>query len=223
MKDEIEILNALLKASDSEEPEDDERAEEGKDEYDESYMKKYLKRYMKENKDEAKKYAEDLGLMAKAFVKAADEIEGIDEADATLVEGTQFIKALIDMGNGLVEKMGELNERIAGIEGRMEYNEDLIKASGGVLVKAMDTLDAIGKEPMPRRSETFDPQQLPERGMPLVKAKGMNYKEIKRMVLKASMEGNENATSIITQLDLCGGNLSRLSPSILASIDALIV
>lgn len=213
----------LIKASQAE---DDDAGGDGgddDDDYDEAYMKKHLKRYMKANKEEAKEYAQELGFLKKSFTDSVSALENVEEAEAVLVDGTGIFKAFTDLAGALVEKISDLKEEIADLRSNLEYQGELTKASGEVLIKSFETVEALAQAPAPRRGVTSVPQTVvTQSDSPLQKAKGMNYREIKRMVLKAAQEGNSEAAELVTSLDICGGNLRMLSPEDLKTIDSLV-
>jgi len=215
--DEIEQLNLLLKAS---EDEGDEGGE-GTDEYDEEYCKKYLKRYLKENPDEAKGFTPDLKPLKKAMDDATNAIEGLDNADATLIDGTEMVKAFIDLGNGLIKAFEDLCADVTELKVMSAANTDLAKASGSVLAKAATVIDEIGKTPLGKRSVDSIPVALTGEGSALLKAKG-GFNEIRGLLVKAIESGDRRASNVITEYEISRGNIARLSPHTIKTIEAIV-
>lgn len=236
--DEIKALADLLKADDDEkddEGKDDEGKEEDKDfmkkkhmKYDDKYMAKHFKRFMKENKEDVGKYAEQLGLLKKALDDVVEDIEGIEEADATLVEGTEFFKAFTDLAGKMVDSFNEqivtLNEKVDSLAEILGYNQELAKASADVLIKTAEKVEDVSEEPLKRKGVDQGGLKGDEdkgKDSPLQKAADLSFIEIKRLVLKAAQDGNNQAAGVVTDLDCCGGNYKRLPDSSLLLIEEL--
>jgi len=225
--DEIKVLSDLLnleKLSKAEEVNDDEERDD-EDEYNEEYMKKYMKKFMKSNRDYVAKCSEDLGFVKKAIDTEVENIEGIEEADATLVDGTSFINALSDGMGVLAKAVAGIIEEMAELRSELEYQTELSKASGGVLVKAAEALDELSSAPLERRGHDFAPQDRSAdgggNGSALRKAKNLSVDEIKRMALRAAQEGDNRAASLVTDLDCCNGNLGMLRKASINLIEEL--
>ncbi|HNR90676.1 MAG TPA: hypothetical protein PKM65_20235 [Spirochaetota bacterium] len=222
--DEFAAVDDLLKAAEEDEDEDDE--DEGEDEgekgYDEEYLKKHFKRFMKENKGGVKKYAEELGMLGKAVEMSIDDDE-VANADGVLVEGTAFIKAQSEFNAKVLDGMESMMEEMVRMRAILGYNTDLAKASAILAKENSDSVDMLMKAPNPVKGVIGAPlAKAADASAPLQKASGMTFAEIKRMVLKATLDGNDDAAKIVTAVDACGGNIHRLPAHALKIIDSLV-
>lgn len=235
MDESIEALTDLLKADESEsdllkanssESEDDEEEDDGEKGYNEQYMKKYMKRFMKENKDYMLKNMKGLGRMKKAVDLEVDNIENeLPDAEAVLINGTDMFKASQELGEKFVNVL-------EGLIPQLQYITQLQKAQGSVIIEMAGQIDAIGSAPQPRKSvvnadEAPLTKAQPEQGTSLQKAaefmKANSYSEVKRSVLKAFQETQSPQASVaISQLDMCGGDLTRLPKHTIDYIASLV-
>lgn len=224
--DEFAEVADLLKAAE-EDDDDDDGEDEGEDEgekgYDEEYLKKHFKRFMKENKRGVKQYAEELGMLGKAVDSSIDEDE-IANADGVLVEGTAFIKAQSAFNDKVLSGMEQIMEEMVRIGAVLNYNTDLVKASAVLAKENSESVDILMKAPNPVKGVVGSSVQKAAvtTDSPLQKASGMTFSEIKRMVLKATLDGNSEAAKIVTAVDACGGNINRLPANALKIIDSLV-
>ena len=229
--EDIEELQNLIKASDGADDDDDDDDDDEKKGYNAEYMKKYFKRYMKENKDDVEEYAGQLGMLKKAMSQAVDDVE-MSGADATLVDGTEMFKAFVDIVNTLADSQQVIYEKLADLESHVAYNTELSKASGNVLIKAAETLEGNYSEPNKVKG-AVSATQLPVggQGQPmgsmggnsnlLSKAQSIGVNEIKHKLLKAAEAGQAEAISVMTQIESCFGNLSKLPQKSLQFINNL--
>lgn len=230
---DFEKLQNLLKAQEDEVIDDEllkaneeELDDEDTDDYDAEYCKKYMKRFMKENADEAKKYAGELGFLKKAVETEYENLDGIEEADAILIDGTSFIKTQSELNNAMLGVLQSIQERQEKLEENLNNNLDIVKAIGGTLVDALEA-KTIAEEslfPQKRKGVVSEPQRVVTKAKEtpgLVKAKDMKFGEIKRMVMKAISEDNKEAMSLAPAIDACNGNLGLLSGAALKTIDNL--
>lgn len=186
-------------------------------EYDVKYIKKYLKKYAKENDDDFKKFCKDMGVLKKAVTDLADS-EGVDEADAVLIDGTSMFKAFNDLAEGLVEAVAALKGEVNEIKDVLIENTVLSKASSSVLVKAAETLDSMGSIPEPSRGVRVAAMPA-ERANPLMKG---DFTTIKRALLKAAENGDTRAFSAMTKVESCYGNLAMVGEDTLKYIQTII-
>lgn len=244
----IEQLTAMLKATDASsgtllkaaaEPDGDEdgddddndgdgnKGEKGKkkDEFNAEYMKKYMKRYLKESPEDAKKFMKDAGLM-KAAVQEAAEPTGLDDAEMTVIDGTEMFKAFSGFTTHMLKAYDALNSKVDALM-KMGAETSLIqKAAGTVLVKAATTIDTFGSQPQPVRSVQHVPAQVQANaaGTPLQKAAALGIGVLRQKLLKAATSGGTDAhqaASVLTQIESCGGNLGRLNPASQRFIESL--
>ncbi len=230
--EEKELKKSKLKKGDDDNPDvkepdaksviEDKNLKKSEDEYDAAYMKKHMKQCMTENPEAAKAYAKELGYLKKATDDIAGEMEGIDEADSILIDGTDFIKAQGEFNAGVMNLLGSLSASMEKISAAVSVNNEFAMATARVIAKAQE-VPADVTDPAPRKSVESSMQKATEqKELPgLVKAKDMDFRDIRRMVLKAVTDGNQDAIKIATHIDACGGMLSRLQPDILKAIESI--
>jgi hypothetical protein len=214
----IETLQSMLKAK----KEDD----NGEEKEDQEFMGK-VKKYLKENP----KCMEDLGYVKKAQEKfeamgkeTQSEADNL-EADAIIVEGTEFIKSFVELGQSLLKAYEATNAKIESLEQDIIFNTDLNKASSAVILKAKEQIDAIGKTPQPTKSalgqENPTIPEKPDDTPLLVKAKAIGIGKGKELLMKAVYNGNTEAQNMVTQLESCAGVLERIPEQTLKLITVL--
>lgn len=220
MPKEKEELNAsekmklLLKAAEDEEGIDNDEDDDD-NKYDPAYMKKNLKRYCKDNPEEVQKNMKELGSMVKAVTDEADNIEGIDSGDAVLIDGTDMIKTFSSMTELLYKAFEDITAIIDSMAKEISYNNQICKASGEMLLKASDMLEEIGKTPLGVKATM-------QASTTLTKANDKPFHVIQSMVMKAFNSGDKYAASVIPELDMCSGDLNRLSDKARSYVSQLI-
>jgi hypothetical protein len=198
---------------------DDKESDE--DEMDEAYMKRYMKKFMKKNPDYMKgktmKKAEDLDNLY------TDVESETSNAQMISLDGTEFFKAFVEMGQELIKAYDELSEKIDSMHERLEYNEELQKASSEVLLESHEAVKNFGSTPQERKSQAAVP--VPVQGsqenlvpdeqtvMLLQKAMTMPFEQISNSLLKAAMKDgkvvNQEAARVLGRFE-AGGGLIRL-------------
>ncbi len=220
MGNEIDHLNDLLKASGNDdvfkaEQDDNNNNDDGEGdipkEYDPEYMKKHMKKYMKENPQSA----EDLGFLKKAVTEPLNHLDGVEEADAVLVDGTEVLKAVGDSLCKMADMIGCLSGKVDAMESGQNFA--LQKAIGGAVVKVSETVDKIASAPNLQKGLNFASQHNKDNS--LIKADG---KVIKNALMKAVSSGNDRALTIMTNFESSGGNIQRLQQNDVAFINNLL-
>lgn len=205
--DEDDDKDVQINLFEGEEDEDEDEDSKGGDKYDASYMKKHLQRYMKENTEYCRGAMKKLGAVAKAAEDEAD-MDGIGDADATLIDGTAFIKAQTEVNRAIVEAVQSLAKAMEGLSGVTVENNEIAKATGAVLLKGAGRVEI-----QPRKSVAG--------AAPMAKAVG-DIRGVKEKLLKAAMNGdNDEAGNVLSQYEMAGGNLQLLPPSSQRYIESL--
>lgn len=211
--------DGLLKAKKKNDDDDEE-----KEEYDEKFMKK-MKSYMKKNKKYMKDDEEMKGMKKALETEQADLSGEIQEAEATIVDGTKMFQKFVDFAEGMMKAMSSVGQRLESLEDQLEFNGELAKASGSVLVKTASLMDNVSNTPNPLKgvAASFVPQataQQPEAGNAnlqkaafLEKAGKLGISGIKNLLQKAMLSGNMEAGKVLTTIECCHGNLNLVPNS----------
>lgn len=208
----------LLKAK----KKDEEEEEEKEDEYGEKFMKK-MKSYMKTHKKYMKDDDDDMKKMKKALEAEQNDLSGeILEADATIVDGTKMFQKFVDFADSMMKAMSNVGTRLESLEDQLEYNGELAKASGSVLVKTASLMDSVSSTPNPVKGMAagFIQETQPKAGdvnlqkaVILEKAGKLGISGIKGLLLKAMLSGNAEAGKVLTTIECCHGNLHLMPDS----------
>ncbi len=223
--DAVAALKGMLKAkAESDDDEGKDKDDDSKkEEYNEAYMKKNLSKFMKDNPDYMKGMMGKMGMMKKAvddaFISAEDD--GDLSAEVTMVDGTEMFKAFKEMGNEFIKAAQVFADRLENIERAVGYSNDVSQGIGEVLIKASETLESISSAPMPTKtrfvgdsslqkakSSNDTPQETMQKAARAVQTLGIAG--AKKVLMKASMEGNTEASKVVTQLESCFGNMGLL-------------
>lgn len=210
----------LQKAEKEKDDDKDDKDEKG-DEYNESYMKKYMKKFMANNPD----YASKMGKMKKALDNAYDASESdMAEAEAVMLDGTEMFQTFKDLGDGLLKAFSDLSGRLESIEQSVGIQHELSKASGTILVKAVESLNTLSSVPKQVKGQLTGQtiQKADNSQGNLQKASSLGIRGIKDLLLKAVHSGNHSAGTIITEVESCRGNLTLLPGTSVNFINSLI-
>lgn len=206
--------DGLLKAKKKDDDDDNDD-----DEYNEKFMKK-MGRYMKHNKKKFMKDDDDMKGMKKALEIERDDLsEEIQGAEAVIVDGTKMFQKFVDFADGMLKAMSNVGQRLESLEDQLEYNGELAKASGSVLVKTASLMDSVSNTPNPLKgiAASFTPTiaKQPEAGNAnlqkaafLEKAKVLGFSGIKNLLQKAALSGNQEAGKVLTTIECCHGNFN---------------
>lgn len=200
------------------EGEDDDEGEDGKD-YDSKFMRKHMRRYLKENRDEATKFMKDAGYMQKAVTDAIGNLDGIEEAEAVVIDGTEVFKAQSEFNAQMLKAFNTFSKRLSSIEDAVSFSNDIAKASGKVLVDAQSSIAGLSAQPMPRRGVSSAGQ---EAGTQMTKAQKLGPAGVKEILLNKAMAGDQEAGRALSHLETAGGNFRMLSPQINAKIESIV-
>lgn len=228
LNDAIEKLKSLIgsplnKAEGDIEPEDkependqgeNEPEEESEDEkYSKKYMEKFMAKYMKENPEELekmmKKMMAEFPEKEKELKKAMADLEDdIQAATATMIDGTDFMKAVVNM----VDKQNELITGIAsivtGIKKDLAGTKELQKAMAKFQVEQ-------GTFPNPVRGI-----QAGLNVKPLEKAISLGKSNIENLLFEKAKSGDKLAEQYATELSI--GGFGRLSDGAKNYINAVV-
>lgn len=142
-----------------------------------------------------------------------------DEADAVVVDGTDMFNLFKAFAGDVNKFMNHISKRMEILETHAEYQTQLAKASGTVLIDNSKVFSSFAKTPNLVRGIDNIPVGSNEQNntQELIKAKiqkvvGMGIPGIKGILMKAVLNGNQNAGKALTQIECCHNNL-KLIPS----------
>jgi len=210
----------LQKANSSNEEDDKKKKEGDGDEYKPDYMRKNMKRYLKENAEEAQNYMKEAGLLSKAVMDQYDE-GTVEDHDATVIDGTDMFKAFVAFTDNMVKAFTSVSERLEAIEDAVAFNNELNKASGSVLLGTAKIVDNIGAMPNPVRSQLAG-AGAEGGGSPLQKAQSLGMRRVVDLLIKAAQNGNRDAATAVSYVEIAGGINERLPANVIPIIDSVI-
>lgn len=214
---------AMLKSRKEDDGKDNEEEGDEEEEYDEEYMKKYMKKFLKKNN----KFVQSLMGLQKAVDTAYENAAQHDDltAEVTMIDGTEMFKAFQGATDAFVKALVTVCDRLDALEEQVSSQNDITMASGEVLVKAVETLEALASTPAPVKS------QLVGKGAPMQKAVSaqsagdnasaapeIGITDAKRILVKAAAAGDGVAGKVLTQVESCFGNMGLLPASSLKYI-----
>lgn len=236
--DAVVHLTKLIKANDldkdlskAKKSGDGEDNSDSEDSYNEAYMKKYMKQFSSKNPD----YMKKMGFMKKAIdtqVAVAGENNDLS-VDATMIDGTELFKTFQEFAGTLLKAFEIQNERIAELEEKIQFSNDVVAASGEVLIKASETLDKIAELPAPLKSQQVADPALIQKAQPvhsissrddlLQKAKDLDIRQVKDALFKAATEQNNQAAGLaLSKLEMSGNRLQLLDPATLRTVTSIV-
>lgn len=192
---------------------------DGDESYDEEYMKKHLKKYMKENGEHVQKNAEELGMLKKSadVVSAAMQENG---TELMLVDGQQFMKALVDFAGSIHTSLEKLVEGEGMLKAHVLRGAKIGELSADILGDM--ATGAVAPAGAPASTFVAPAGAGAAAGAAIMqKAAAMPRLELMTRLHKAVQRGDQTAEQATTYVESCNGDLSKLPASLQMYVESL--
>lgn len=173
--------------------------EPDEDNYSAEKMKRYFARFLAEEPEYAKEELKRAGMLSKAAAASIPATRGLGKdklnADAVMVDGTSWMRSVIDSQNALVKAMDRMIANQGRIHARLDRIEPLAKASAISSVETLSLSKAIAAEPVPVKGAQHGSAAVADKNglrhpIPLLKAE----------LRKRTMANDKDASRVLSAL-----------------------